>query len=152
MRGRKPKPTFLKLVTGNPGHRPLNQDEPEPDGELLEPPTTFSARQRIAWQETLKNAPEGMLRKLDIGVVASYVVNLCLFLDASEKVAELGQMVKQNGVACINPYISIARNANAAMVKAASELGFTPSSRSRVKVTGKKKAKNAFGRLKELGI
>ena len=28
MRGRKPTPTFLKLVTGNPGHRPINTDEP----------------------------------------------------------------------------------------------------------------------------
>jgi phage terminase small subunit len=30
MRGRKPKPTILKLLTGNPGKRPLNNNEPEP--------------------------------------------------------------------------------------------------------------------------
>ncbi len=30
MRGRKPKPTALKLVSGNPGHRPLNTREPKP--------------------------------------------------------------------------------------------------------------------------
>ena len=29
--GRKPTPTALKVLRGNPGHRPLNQDEPEPD-------------------------------------------------------------------------------------------------------------------------
>ena len=28
MRGRKPKPTVLKLLDGNPGKRPLNDREP----------------------------------------------------------------------------------------------------------------------------
>lgn len=27
MRGRKPKPTAMKLLEGNPGHRPLNVGE-----------------------------------------------------------------------------------------------------------------------------
>ena len=29
-RGRKPKPTALKLLEGNPGKRPLNEHEPIP--------------------------------------------------------------------------------------------------------------------------
>ncbi len=29
-KGRKPKPTRLKVLTGNPGHRPLNDAEPQP--------------------------------------------------------------------------------------------------------------------------
>jgi hypothetical protein len=28
--GRRPKPTRLKLITGNPGKRPLNRNEPNP--------------------------------------------------------------------------------------------------------------------------
>ena len=31
MRGRKPTPTTLKLLAGNPGRRPLNDAEPQPD-------------------------------------------------------------------------------------------------------------------------
>ena len=31
-RGRKPKPTALKLLEGNPGNRPLNIAEPRPTG------------------------------------------------------------------------------------------------------------------------
>lgn len=31
MRGRRPKPTRLKVLTGNPGKRPLNMDEPRPE-------------------------------------------------------------------------------------------------------------------------
>jgi hypothetical protein len=30
MRGRKPRPTYLKLVTGKPGKRPLSPAEPQP--------------------------------------------------------------------------------------------------------------------------
>ena len=30
MRGRKPTPTRLKLIHGNPGNRPLNPNKPEP--------------------------------------------------------------------------------------------------------------------------
>ena len=30
MAGRRPKPRLLKLITGNPGKRPLRPDEPEP--------------------------------------------------------------------------------------------------------------------------
>lgn len=34
IRGRKPKPTALKVLEGNPGHRPLNKKEPLPKGRL----------------------------------------------------------------------------------------------------------------------
>ena len=30
-RGRKPKPTAMKVLEGNPGGRPLNKNEPKPD-------------------------------------------------------------------------------------------------------------------------
>jgi P27 family predicted phage terminase small subunit len=153
MKGRKPKPTYLKLIEGNPGHRPLNLDEPEPVGDLLEPPDTFSAAQRILWQVTLKNAPEGMLRKLDAGVFSSYVVNYAEFLEAAKKVEDLGAVVKMpGGQPMQNPYVSIRNRASAQMIKAAAELGFTPSSRSRVKVAGKKKSKSAFGKLKAFEV
>jgi hypothetical protein len=36
MRGRRPKPTRLKMLTGNPGKRPLNNDEPRPDVNIPE--------------------------------------------------------------------------------------------------------------------
>jgi len=48
--------------------------------------------------------------------------------------------------------VSIRNRANAQMVKAAAELGFTPSSRSRVKTIGKKKTQSAFGKLKAFQV
>ena len=48
MRGRKPKPTHLKVIAGNPGKRPLNEDGPRYDPKLLKPPRfgRASARDR----------------------------------------------------------------------------------------------------------
>lgn len=37
MPGRKPKPTALKQVLGNPGHRELNMNEPKPSGDVMKP-------------------------------------------------------------------------------------------------------------------
>jgi hypothetical protein len=37
MKGRKPKPTQLKVITGNPGRRPLNKAEPQPAGRPIKP-------------------------------------------------------------------------------------------------------------------
>src|SRR2546430_8262758 len=36
MRGRRPKPTRIKALTGNPGKRPLNPHEPRPEPALPE--------------------------------------------------------------------------------------------------------------------
>jgi hypothetical protein len=38
MRGRRPKPTRLKMLTGNPGKSPLHGDEPRPDANIPECP------------------------------------------------------------------------------------------------------------------
>ena len=53
--GRKKKPTLLKLVTGNPGHRKLNESEPEPAvGEVI-PPKWLDETALEKWAEVLDN-------------------------------------------------------------------------------------------------
>ncbi|MBT6386690.1 MAG: phage terminase small subunit P27 family, partial [Alphaproteobacteria bacterium] len=50
MRGRKPKPTHLKAITGNPGKRPLNRDEPRPEIAVPECPPELSPAAQREWQ------------------------------------------------------------------------------------------------------
>jgi hypothetical protein len=38
MKGRKPKASIIKLVTGNPGRRPVPGNEPTPEGRPIKPP------------------------------------------------------------------------------------------------------------------
>lgn len=157
MRGRKPTPTALRLIQGNPQHRPLNQDEPEPDGDLTaaDCPEWLSARAQYYWRKTIANAPEGMLKRLDAGTFGSYVQALADIERADRKVEEAGPIIKMPGPSGAfqqNPFVSIKRQAIQQMQRAAVELGFTPSSRSRVKIKGKKKGKSAFGKLRELNL
>lgn len=49
--GRRPKPTALKVLRGNPGKRPLNQYEPKPpDGEVVKP-SGLSPGASAVWDE-----------------------------------------------------------------------------------------------------
>ena len=47
MRGRKPKPTEAKKLAGNPGKRPLNQDEPKLPAASIEAPTHLDGEARV---------------------------------------------------------------------------------------------------------
>ena len=66
---RPPKPTALKLVTGNPGKRAINGSEPEPDLVLdIEPPVHLAERSAAVWREV---AP--MLKQIKVLTVADLI-------------------------------------------------------------------------------
>jgi hypothetical protein len=47
--GRKPKPTALKLLTGNPGGRKLNANEAKPDLAQPTPPDFLNDHAKVEW-------------------------------------------------------------------------------------------------------
>lgn len=50
MKGRKPTPTALKILRGNPGHRPIDErTEPQPILGLGEPPAYLDTAAREHW-------------------------------------------------------------------------------------------------------
>src|SRR3990172_5666284 len=55
--GRKKKPTLLKLVTGNEGHRKINESEPEPAPGKVIVPDWLDEEARKKWAEVLDNCP-----------------------------------------------------------------------------------------------
>ena len=153
MRGRKPSPTWLKVVSGNPGKRPLNHDEPRPSGDLKDPPDWFSPRQRIIWDQCIRNAPAGLLKLLDATVLEVFVVAKQIHEDAAMKVEKFGAVVKlEDGSPMRSPFIGVMNQQAAFMLKCCAEMGFTPSARSRVKVEGGKKGRSAFADLRALSL
>jgi phage terminase small subunit len=73
MRGRKPKPTHLKLVTGNPGKRKLNASEPMPAPALPEPPFHLGEEARTEWKRVAEDLYRlGVLTEIDRVVLAAY--------------------------------------------------------------------------------
>lgn len=154
MRGRKPKPTYLRVLDGNAGKRAPNAEEPQPVGELSEhaPPSWLSDPQKEGWRYAMRHAPPGMLKRLDASILTVWVVAESVHRDASEWVAKKGSLIMgKNGVPYQNPYLAIMNKQAAVMMKAAAELGFTPSSRTRVKVEPPKPGEgDTFADLKTL--
>jgi P27 family predicted phage terminase small subunit len=136
MRGRKPTPTHLKRLNGNPSKRPLNESEPVPEGDLYAAPKWMSDSQREGWAYAISNAPYGLLKKLDSSILAIWVVAEDLHREAVEKVNQYGLLTKSPnaGLPLQSPYLAILNKQAQIMLKAAGELGFTPSSRSRVQI------------------
>jgi len=128
--GRKPQPTALRVLHGNPARRPLPTDEPEGVGVLWAPPQWMDDEQREQWNYTLDNAPPGLLSATDREIVALWVVACVEHARAVVKLREHGQVVKtREGNVIQNPYLGIVNRQALIMMRAVSELGFSPAAR-----------------------
>lgn len=136
MPGPRPKPTHLKLIQGNPGKRAINKNEPKPIGDLRKPPDWLSEELVKDWNHAIQDAPKGLLKKIDSSVLETWVFAKATHRAAAMKVAELGLVTASpvKGEPMQNPYLAIVNRQAQIMLKAAGELGFTPSSRSKVSV------------------
>jgi P27 family predicted phage terminase small subunit len=134
MRGRRPKPTRLKVLTGNPGKRPLNADEPRPEPTIPECPPELGPVARKEWDRLAAElASLKILTALDRAALAAYCNAYGLWAEAIEAIQKYGTMVKSpSGYPIQSPYVSIANRQAEIMMRIASEFGFTPASRSRI--------------------
>ena len=134
MRGRRPKPTRLKVLTGNPGKRPLNASEPKPDVAVPECPVELGPPARQEWDRMVGElAPLRLLTHLDRAALAAYCGAFALWAEATQAIQKYGAMVKSpTGYPIQSPYVSIANRQAEIMMRIASEFGLTPASRSRI--------------------
>jgi P27 family predicted phage terminase small subunit len=145
-RGRKPAPIELKLLKGNPGKRAINAkasvlQQPEAlacdatPGMLLEEAKPY-------WDHAIAHAPRGLLRKLDVYLLAAwcnaaYRYEYNIRLAAKSDVipvrgAKLAGLDAKDRPVMHNPFSTAARAYLKDMTMLAAELGFTPSSRARL--------------------
>jgi P27 family predicted phage terminase small subunit len=134
MRGRRPKPTRLKVLTGNPGKRPLTAGEPRPEPAIPECPPELGPVARKEWDRLATAlASLKILTALDRAALAAYCNAYGLWAEATEAIQKYGTMVKSpSGYPIQSPYVSIANRQAEIMMRIASEFGFTPASRSRI--------------------
>lgn len=145
MKGAKPKPTHLKMIAGNPGKRQLPEDEPIPEGDLIEPPDHLSESQKQIWREGIEACPKGLLKKLDLSIFMTWVISSDIHRKASIDVGTEGIYGQTlNGELIASIATKIIKEHAAIIIKSAAEMGFTPSSRSRVKLSDPKKKQNPF--------
>jgi P27 family predicted phage terminase small subunit len=135
MAGRRPKPTALKELQGNPGKRALNKNEPKPTGI----PTCPSHLDRIAKAEWKRVSYEllsvGLLTVVDRSALGAYCAAFARWVKAEKELQNKPAVVKApSGYPMPNPYIGIANSALDLMRKFLTEFGMTPASRSRIHV------------------
>jgi P27 family predicted phage terminase small subunit len=140
MRGRKPVPTVLKLLRGNPGKRALNRLEPKPARLDPECPAELTdADARGEWVRSIEpaivlNQITGADRVLAIAHCELWATWRSQLSDASRHAHVVAAGKHQHPIP--NPARRMANQTLQLLVKVDSELGLTPASRSRITVGG----------------
>lgn len=142
MRGRKPTSTYLKLVAGNPGKRALNHDEPVPPPGLPSCPSHLSGPAKAEWKRLAKTLFDmGVLTQVDRSVLAAYCQAYGRWVEAELKLKETPPLLKTPaGYVQVSPWMSVANKQLELMAKFMSELGLTPSSRTRIGVVAPRRS------------
>ena len=154
MKGRKPKPTVLKLREGNPGKRRLNADEPAPPVGVPDCPEFLDEVAREEWDRISVVLSEvGLLTQADRSALAAYCVAYSRWVAAEKQVAKFGTIVKspEKNFPMKSPYLTVADQSLETMRKFLVEFGLTPSSRSRIRVPGTSAAEDEFQAFVDAG-
>jgi P27 family predicted phage terminase small subunit len=136
MRGRKPKPTHLKLLEGNPGRRPINGAEPKPGGDLPTCPAHLGPSAKAEWKRLARDLNRiGLLSMVDRAALAVYCQSWGRWVEAERKLQETPPLLKTPaGYVQISPWLTIANKERELMARYMAELGLTPSARTRLAV------------------
>lgn len=135
--GRKPKPTALKELEGNPGKRKLNRSEPKPDKGMPPCPVWLLPEAKKEWKRLAENLSQlGVLTQIDMAAFAAYCQSYARWKEAQEHINSEGSVFETDkGYQQQTPWVGIANTNQKLMLQAASEFGLTPSSRSRIVVS-----------------
>ena len=142
MRGRKPTPTHLKLIRGNPGRRPVSTDEFRPDAKIPPCPRHVKGEARKEWKricELLNDCQ--MIAEVDRGALSMLCTAWGRYVNAEEMIEKaseqapgsFGLFVKSpNGMAIQSPWLSVSNRAMEMYRTWCAEFGITPAQRVRV--------------------
>lgn len=131
MAGRNPVPTALKIMRGNPGHRPLPKDEPQPDAIEPARPANLSARAIQEWERMVP-----ILLRMKVLTEADGIALGLLCNDIAD-LEEVTDQIRQSGWLVAggrNPLTAVQSDLNRRVVMALREFGMGPASRTKVHV------------------
>ena len=154
--GRKPKPTALKLLQGNPGQRKLNQDEPKPPEGPIEAPNCLSEKARQVWDEVAPICIQmGTLTPADVYAFAEYCELQATARMASAEKSEPGFSIflhtttvdsagNEHQNVKVHPAIKIEGDVAVKLRPYYEYFGMTPSSRARLVVKKNEEPKSKW--------
>lgn len=133
-KGRKPKPTALKELEGNPGKRKLNEGEPKPEKKAPVCPKWLDEEAKKEWRRLAKKMQDlGVLTEVDMAAFAGYCQSYSRWKDAEEFMQTHGTIFRTpSGYYQQLPHVAIAQSYLKQMSRFAEQFGLTPASRSRI--------------------
>ena len=133
-RGRKPKPSALKELEGNPGKREINTNEPHPVKKAPPCPKWLEPDAKKEWRRLAKQMEQlGILTEVDMSAFAGYCQAYARWKEPEEFITQHGTIVKTpSGYWQQVPQVSIAQTYLKIMNKFCEQFGLTPSARSRI--------------------
>jgi len=165
--GPRPLPTSIHKLNGNPGKRPLNNNEPDPGlvtaDNPLECPEYLDPGARKEWDRITPILMRmRILTEADLVMVATWCIHQSVLVEAtknyaksgiivregeSEKKLPDGSIVTKKGHIRQNPLLSIIQKETAIIKGIAAEFGFTSSSRVRLQTPNDGGAGNPYAQL-----
>ena len=154
--GPQPVPSEIKRLKGNPGHRPISDDEPKPlvTPGVPEPPDWLEAYAKDEWGVV---APElhrmGLLTAVDLTAFAAYCQSYARWRTAEEWMSENGNTIvlrdKDGKTKAVGraAQAMVAQAALADMNRFGSQFGLSPSARTSIHAAPKAQAVNKFKKL-----
>jgi P27 family predicted phage terminase small subunit len=143
-RGPPPQPTALRILRGNPGNRPLNDDEPQSPCDAIDPPPYLQGLSLEKWHDVVKKLSDmSLMTNADVDVVARYCVlfeRYQKYLDQVRRGLDVIVMRDESGrvrYMQVAPASSILAKLEEQMLRIEREFGFTPASRSEIHNTPK---------------
>lgn len=138
VRGRKPKPTAIKLLEGNPGKRPLNEHEPVPPKTDLKCPVWILPDAKKEWKRLAPSLESmGVLTMADLTAFTGYCQAYARWKEAEEFITKHGFIFRTpSGYVQQVPQVSIAQQNLKIVQSFCSEFGLTPACRARIVAAG----------------
>lgn len=151
MAGRRPKPTHLKVVTGNPGKRKLNDKEPSPAREIPSPPEHLTTGKSSLGKLTMLLDGMGILTVADTLALERLCDIYADILQLRLTIADEGRTytVQTDGGFLIkaNPAVAMLADADRRFKSYLVEFGLTPAARTKVKVDGGEKEEDPLNQF-----
>ena len=138
-RGRKPTPSALNKLRGNPGKRAVNKQEPQPPEADVSVPDGLPENATALWRVLAPQlADMGVLKATDLPALELLCVHYSVARDALALLEQDGMTADTREGIKKHPAVSALREHSLAFKSYLTEFGLTPSSRVRLKVEPKR--------------
>jgi P27 family predicted phage terminase small subunit len=126
------KPTAIKILEGNRGHRPLPTSEPKGAGQPS-PPRHLQPEQLELWHAVVASLPPELLSAADNSLIERMAVAWSTFRETTRRIDACDLLARgDRGQSVRNPLLIVRTQAAAEMETCSNALGLSPVARSRI--------------------